>query len=117
MWDDNFLIWKLEETWKETYNKMINSEVTKIMIQSSTLDWLPGYNDNVYKPYIWVCPINSYKMNWNIIPINEKDDRTRLSQMILDYLFEKVRDEENIEIFWKWLWKNKFLWKNKIVSL
>jgi hypothetical protein len=31
---------------------MIESETTKIMVQASTLDGLPGYNDSVYKPYI-----------------------------------------------------------------
>ncbi len=103
MWDDNFKMWKLEETWEETYKKMIDSETTKIMVQASTLDWLPWYNDSVYKPYIWVCPIHSYKSTGNIIPNYSKDEKRILGHSILDYLFENIRIEENKNIFKDWL--------------
>jgi hypothetical protein len=31
---------------------MIESETTKVMVQASTLDGLPGYNESVYKTYV-----------------------------------------------------------------
>jgi hypothetical protein len=40
------------DTPEETFRAMINSEISKIAVQSSCLDGLPGYNDYVYKPYI-----------------------------------------------------------------
>jgi sulfatase maturation enzyme AslB (radical SAM superfamily) len=110
MWDDSFLMVDMKDTsfdefpWHDTYNKMIDSETTKIMVQASTLDWLPGYNDSVYKPYIWVCPIHSYKSTWNIIPNYSKDEKRVLGHNILDYLFENIRIEKNKSIFKDWLW-------------
>ena len=109
MWDDAFLMVDIKDTdfkefpWHDTYNKMIDSETTKIMVQASTLDWLPGYNDSVYKPYIGVCPIHSYKSTWNIIPNYIKDHKRILWYNVLDYLFENVRIDENRAIFERWL--------------
>lgn len=105
MWDDNFFMTDLKDTWKETYKAMINSETTNIMVQASTLDWLPGYNDSVYKPYIWVCPIHTYKTTWNIISNFAKDHKKVLDFAILDYIFDKLRNEENKKVFEIWLSK------------
>lgn len=109
MWDDNFMMTDLNEVsfdeypWYEAYSSMINSETTKVMVQASTLDWLPGYNDSVYKPYIWVCPIHSYKISWNIIPNYSKDHKRKLDYAVLDYIFGKLKDPEYKEIFDKWI--------------
>jgi hypothetical protein len=84
---------------------MIESETTKIMVQASTLDWLPWYNDSVYKPYIWVCPINSYKLTGNIIPNYKKDTKRRLWYKVLDYIFEKLKNNEDKEVFENWVGK------------
>lgn len=104
MWDSNFLMTEVKETWEETYKSMIESETTKVMVQASTLDWLPGYNDSVYKPFIWVCPIHSYKTTWNLIPNYSKDHKKVLDYAVLDYLFDKLRYDENEKIFEKWVW-------------
>ncbi len=106
MWDDSFLMAEIKESWEETYRDMIDSETTKIMVQASTLDWLPWYNDSVYKPYIWVCPIYSYKTNNNIIPNFSKDDKKFIDYKILDYLFLKLREKEIKKIFQKWIENN-----------
>ncbi len=104
MGDSNFLMTEVKETWEETYKSMIESETTKVMVQASTLDWLPGYNDSVYKPFIWVCPIHSYKTSWNIIPNYSKDHKKVLDYAVLDFLFEKLLSDENKSIFEKWVW-------------
>lgn len=104
MWDDSFLMTEVTDDWKKTYEKMIESETTKIMVQASTLDWLPWYNDSVYKPYIWVCPIYSYKMTWNIISNFKKDLKTKFDYEVLDYIFDKLRNDESKKIFEGWLW-------------
>lgn len=104
MWDDSFLMWEVEESWENTYRKMLSSDTTRTMVQASTLDWLPGYNDSVYKPYIGVCPIHSYKESWNIIPNFRKDPKRVLDEAVLDILFDKIRNPETKDLFWKWLW-------------
>lgn len=119
MGDYNFMMADLNEIsfdeypWYEAYNTMINSETTKTMVQASTLDWLPGYNDSVYKPYIWVCPIHSYKISWNIIPNFSKDHKKQLDFAILDYLFDKLRDDEIKKYFWYWIMRG---WEKEVIS-
>ncbi len=103
MWDENFLMTTVSDSWAETYKNMIESETTKVMVQASTLDWLPWYNDSVYKPYIWVCPIHSYKTTWNIIPNYSKDHKKILDYAVLDFLFDNLRKEESKVIFEKWV--------------
>lgn len=109
MWDDSFMMVDLNEIdfkeypWYQGYKSMIDSETTKIMVQASTLDWLPWYNDSVYKTYIWVCPINSYKMSWNIIPNYSKDNKKVLDYAVLDYIFEKLQKQEYKDIFTDWV--------------
>lgn len=117
MWDDNFLMTEVTESGAETYKNMIESETTKIMVQASTLDWLPWYNDSVYKPYIWVCPIHSYKLSWNIIPTYAKDHKRILDYAVLDYLFNKIRVEEDRKVFERWLWMENNLVTSQCESI
>jgi uncharacterized protein len=124
MWDQNFMMTDLnkisfdEHPWYEAYNSMINSETTKVMVQASTLDGLPWYNESVYKPYIWVCPIHSYKLSGNLIPNYAKDHKRMLDYAILDFIFEKLRVPEEKEIYEDWVnWLTNRGSKNKrIVS-
>ncbi|NUJ97306.1 His-Xaa-Ser system radical SAM maturase HxsB [Candidatus Gracilibacteria bacterium] len=102
MGDDNFMMAKLQETGSDTYKVMIESETTKIMVQASTLDGLPGYNENVYKSYIGVCPINSYKVNGSLYPNFMKDEKRKLDSMILDFIFGNMRDKEVKKVFENW---------------
>jgi len=101
--DDNFLMTPMLDSWEETYKAMIDSQTTKIMVQASTLDWLPGYNESVYKPYIWVCPIHSYKTTWNLIPNFSKDHKKQIDFSILDILFHKIQNKDILDIFMSWI--------------
>jgi uncharacterized protein len=100
---DDFLLTPMLESGEETYKAMANSEVTKICVQSSTLDGLPGYIDHVYKPYLWVDLIYAFTQHGNVFSNFSKDDKTRIQIAILDYLFEKLEDPENEKIFRSWL--------------
>lgn len=103
MWMDDFLLTPLKDTGEETYKAMANSDVTKICIQSSTLDGLPGYVDYVYKPYLGVDLIYAFTQHGNVFSNFSKDDKTRIQVSMLDYLFEKLEDPENKKIFESWL--------------
>ncbi|MDD2870358.1 MAG: His-Xaa-Ser system radical SAM maturase HxsB [Candidatus Gracilibacteria bacterium] len=107
MGDENFLMTTVADTGEETYKNMIQSETTKIMVQASTLDGLPGYNDSVYKPYIGVCPIHSYKTSGNIIPNYSKDHKKILDFAVLDYLFKKLRNDTDKVVFEEWIGMNR----------
>ncbi len=100
---NDFKMTDLKNTAGETYEAMIYSDTTKVMVQASTIDWLPWYNEDVYKPYIGVCPINTYKTRGNIYPNYAFDERRKINSAILDYLFMRLKEEENKKIFEKWL--------------
>ncbi len=100
---DDFLMTDMKEDWSSTYKAMINSDITKISVQSSCLDWLPWYDDHVYKPYIWVDIIHNFKINGNLYTPIAKDEKMKFQIAILDYIFEKLRDEETREIFMSWI--------------
>lgn len=100
---EDFLLTPLLETGETTYRAMANSDVTKIAVQSSVLDGLPGYVDHVYKPYIGVDLEYSFTQHGNVFSNFSKDDKTRIQRSILDYLFEKLEDTENEKIFKSWI--------------
>ena len=105
MWIDDFLMTQMQETWEKTYKDMINSYVNKFSVQSSCLDWLPWYNDYVYKPYLWVDIIHNFKLTWSLYVPMVKDEKMKIQVAILDYIFEKLRDKETEKIFKWWIWK------------
>lgn len=103
MWIEDFLMTPMKDTGSETYMNMMNSDITKIAVQSSCLDGLPGFNDHVYKPYIGVDIIYNFKMTWNIYSPMMLDKKFKIQVAILDYIFEKLRDPEVKAIFQKWV--------------
>lgn len=103
MWIDEFLMTDMQDTWEDTYKSMMESEITKIAVQASTLDWLPWYNDHVYKPYLWVDIIHNFKMTWNMYTPIMKDEKMKLQIAILDYIFEKLQDPEDSKILKGWI--------------
>ena len=102
MWDDSFLVSEWIWTSEENYREMINSDVTKAAIQSSCLDGLPWYNDHVYKPYLWVDIIHNYKTCWSLFNPIKKDEKVKIQVAILDYIFEKLENEEDKEVLMSW---------------
>ena len=103
MWDDAFLLSEWKWNWEENYREMVNSDVTKIAVQSSTLDGLPWYNDHVYKPYLWVDIIHNYKIAWNLYNPLAKDEKIELQIAILDYIFEKLQNPEDEKVLMSWI--------------
>jgi len=100
---DDFFMANLEEDGEDTYKAMMNSDITKIAVLSSTLDGLPGYNDHVYKPYIGVDIIHNFKLTGSVYNPLVKDDKMQLQIAMLDYIFEKLRDPEDKKILESWI--------------
>ncbi len=99
----DFLLTPMLDTGQETYRAMAASEVTKMCVQSSTLDGLPGYVDHVYKPYLWVCLEYAFTQHGNLFSNITKDDKTRIQISMLDYLFEKLDDPVDGQILRSWI--------------
>ncbi|EKE26859.1 MAG: Radical SAM protein [uncultured bacterium (gcode 4)] len=102
MWYEDFFVADTND-WKDTFEKIVNSPTTKIMIQASTIDWLPWYKDDAYKPYTWTCPIYNFIKTWNIYPNYSKDERRKISNIILDYIFINMKNKKKNEILRSWL--------------
>jgi len=103
MWDDIFLLSEWNWTWKENYKEMSNSEVTKIAIQSSTLDWIPGFNEHVYKPYLGVDIIHNYKTTGSLYNPIVKDEKVQMQIEIIDYIFKKLQNPDDEKILMSWI--------------
>jgi len=103
MWIEDFLMTQPLGSGQENYQAMMKSDIAKIAIQSSTLDGLPGYNDHVYKPYLWVDIIHNFKTTWNLYLPLVKDEKMKLQIAILDTIFEKLQDPEVEKIFMSWI--------------
>ncbi len=99
---EDFLMTPMLETGEDTYKAMANSVITKIAVQSSTLDGLPGYNDHVYKPYLWTDILYNYTQYGSPYSVFSKDEKNQMQIVILDYLFEKLQDPINEKIFRSW---------------
>jgi hypothetical protein len=107
MWDESFFIGDLNiSNEKQSYINMINNDVTKTMMISSLTDILPWYKDNVYKPYIWICPVYNYKKNWNTFANYSLDTRLKISSNVLDKIFSLIEDDKYLEIFKNWVWED-----------
>jgi len=100
---DEFLMTDMLDDAKDTYSAMINSDITKIAVQSSCLDGLPGYNDHVYKPYLGVDIIHNFKMNGNVFVPVSKDEKIQMQIAILDTIFEKLKNPEDRKILESWI--------------
>lgn len=101
----DFYLTTVSDDPEDTYKNIINNDVTKIAIQSSTLDWLPWYNEHVYKPYIWVDIIHNFKTTGSVYQSLLLDEKMKLQIWILDYIFEKLRNPEDEKIMLSWIWK------------
>ena len=105
MWIKDFLMTPMLDTAEETFRAMVNSEISKVAVQSSCLDGLPGYNDFVYKPYIWVDIIHNFKVSGNVYLPLVLDEKIKIQVAIIDTIFQKIQDPEIKKIFMSWIWK------------
>jgi sulfatase maturation enzyme AslB (radical SAM superfamily) len=105
LWDYSFLIWEIWNDPKLNYVNIIDNNVTKSILHASITDWLPWYNDSVYKPYIWICPIYNYKKNGNIFANYTLDNRLKISSNIINYIFENIQNKKSLKIFNNWIKK------------
>jgi len=104
MGDESF---KIGNVYKNTYEEIMSSPVTKSMCIASTLDGLAGCSDCVYLPYCGVCPVFNYSEGKNIFSDGPNNFRCKVNKGILDYLFQKFEDPKSLRIFKEWINKDK----------
>lgn len=100
MGNDSF---KLGNVHKNTYKELMQGDVCKAMCISSCIECLPYCKDCVYMPYCGTCPVINLAQDNNIFARNPKEYRCKIYGGILDILFEYIKDEEVLKIFYKWI--------------
>ena len=91
-----------EKNHEENYSKIVSGGKTKAMVISSTLDNTPC-DYCAYKPYCGICPVLNYAVYSNLNPQMPETDWCKRHKAMFDYLFEKMQDEKNLEIFKGWI--------------
>lgn len=102
--DEAFKVGNVNEN---RYSDFIQNDVAKSICVASLLDILPGCSECVYKPYCGVCPVYNYAEEGNIFSQIPNNDRCRIHEAILDYLFEKLRNKKMKKMFSRWVARNK----------
>lgn len=96
--DESFRLGNVKEN---SYQEIMENPVVKTMCIASCLDILPGCNQCAYKPYCGVCPLYNYTVSRNIFVRTEF--LCKIYMAILDYLFDKLREEKIRHIFNSWI--------------
>lgn len=100
MGDESF---KIGNVFKDTYDTMVESKLTKTICKYSILEGLPQCSDCAYLPYCGTCPVVNYALEKDIISHSIHNYRCQIYKGMLDVIFELLQDEENIEIFRGWI--------------
>jgi uncharacterized protein len=99
--EDEFLIGNVDDI---SYQNVIESPKVKSVCVASCMENLPC-DHCAYKIYCGVCPVHSYVNFGNIFTPTAKSDRCKIYMSILDFLFEKIKDEKVRDIFEQWVIK------------
>jgi His-Xaa-Ser system radical SAM maturase HxsB len=104
MGDDMFKLGNVKEN---SLEKLLNNNLGKAMCVASCTEAIPGYQDHVYKPYLGVCPVYNYSVYKQIFPAMATNYKWQIDEAMLDYLFSKLKDRKNKDIFSQWVIKSQ----------
>ncbi|MAG50269.1 His-Xaa-Ser system radical SAM maturase HxsB [archaeon] len=99
-------IFKLGNTKKDTYKKILTSRQTCGIITSSIND-SQICDSCAYKPYCGICPVCNYMEQGSIIVNILKTARCKIYKAQFTYLFEKLQHPEYKKIFVDWIKKSE----------
>lgn len=100
--DETFFLGTVDEP----YEKIMEKNRMRSFISASILDSSPC-NECVYKPYCGICIASNYALSGNFFPNIKTMDKCKIAEAQIDYLFLKIQDKEILDIFKKWLERNK----------
>ncbi len=101
--DESF---KVGNVFDNQHSDFINNETTKTLCMASCLSNISSCNDCVYNPYCGVCPIYNYATDNTIFSQMANNERCSMSKGILDFIFEKLKDEKSKGVLLQWLRKD-----------
>lgn len=96
-------IFKIGHVSESSYPSIIEHATTRACCSASNMEGQPLCFSCAYRPYCGICPVLNYATQntiWGRMPTNSY---CYIFMHIFDYLFEKLADPKNEEIFKKWL--------------
>ncbi len=103
MGDDMF---KLGTVAENNLEELLNNNLCKSICLASCSNGLPGYEKNVYQPYLGICPVYNYSVYNNIFQAPQNNIKFKIDEAIVEYLFTKLQNKKNKDIFEEWLRKS-----------
>lgn len=95
-------MFKLGNVNSNTFEQLINNNLCKSICLASCTNGLAGHGDNVYQPYWGTCPVYNYSLHGNIFPQMANNYKWQIDEQIIDYLFTKLHNKKNRDIFLDW---------------
>lgn len=105
MGDERF---KMGNVGKDSYKQIFNGQIIGEIVENSCLETIPGCSDCVYNPYCGADPIRNYLEYGTIIGRNPGSNFCKKNMLIFDYLFEKIKQNDNLflDTLWSWITPN-----------
>ncbi|HDQ22623.1 MAG TPA: His-Xaa-Ser system radical SAM maturase HxsB [Candidatus Uhrbacteria bacterium] len=100
-------MFKLGNINKNNFEQLINNDLCKSICLASCTDGQAGYEDNVYQPYIGICPVYNYSVYNNIFQAPKNNVKYMIDEAIIEYLFIKLKNRKNKDIFTEWVEKSQ----------
>ena len=98
---------KLGSVLTDSLTEILSNNACKSVCLASCTETMPGYKDHVYKPYLGVCPVYNYSVHKQIFPAMKANNRWQIDEAIIDYLFVKLQNQKNKDIFLEWVRRSK----------
>lgn len=100
-------MFKLGNINNNSLEELINNSTCKSVCLASCTNGLPGYENNVYQPYMGICPVYNYSVYNNIFPDCKNNFKWQIDEAIIEYLFTKLKNKKNQDIFTEWVNKSR----------
>lgn len=96
---------KLGSVYDDDYSSLMQSDVCRTVCIASLLEGQLNCCDCVYQPYCGVCPVITLAQENDLFSKDIKNYRCTVYKGMLDYLFEKLyeNDEDTVKILKSWI--------------
>lgn len=94
---------------KDRYEDIFNGSIIHKIVQNSCVETLPGCASCAFQMYCGADPIRNYVETGDIVGHRPTSDFCKKNMGILEYLFEKLRnnDDNVMDVFFSWVTKRR----------
>lgn len=106
MGDNHFCMGNVDDK----YTDIFNGKIIRDIVYNSCVETMPVCSECVYQQYCGADPIRNYLETKDIMGRRLTSGFCKKNKMILDYLFNLLRnaDEDTMDIFWSWITRRPY---------